>query len=129
MPARLARISRGQHATMPAPEQVLLAFFQRVARREPAQLQCLERHPGFVLESERWCFKLPDLYIYLQRHEPGFHDVDYRRFRGLLFGCPVNRTIALLGAQVIIADNRRKVDRSTYALVWNPPAGAGSLED
>lgn len=114
---------------MPAPEQVLLAFFRRVARREPAQLERLERHPGFDLEPGRWCFKLQDLYIYLQRNERELETLDYPQFRKLLFNCPVNLSIAPLGAQVIIADNQRKVDMSTYALIWNLPGGAGALED
>lgn len=113
---------------MPTPEQVLLAFFQRVARREPAQLESLERHPGFELEPGRWCFKLQDLYIYLQRHERELASLDYPQFRKLLFKCPVNRNIAPLGAQVVIADNQRKVDLSTYALTWNLPGGAGILD-
>jgi len=113
----------------PTPEQALLAFFQRVATRDPEQLRALGRHPGFDFASGCWQFRIPDLYAYLQRHEPGFEPLGYSQFRKLLFGCPVNRSIAPFGAEVVIAENHGKVDRSVYALVWNPtPDPDGSEE-
>lgn len=116
------------HAVMPAFEQALLTFFRRVAKKDPAVLQRLATFPGFELDSECWRFKLPDLHLYLIDHEPTLQELDYRRFRSLLFRCPVNRSIELLGAHVEITDNLRKVDRSTYALFWDSP-GNGSRED
>jgi len=99
-------------------EQALIAFFQRVAERDSAQLAKLSREPRFVIEHDRWIFSLPDLYNYLAEQEAAFNGIDYARFRKLVFNSPVNQAVHSLGAQVTIAENTGKVDRSLYALVW-----------
>jgi len=99
-------------------EQALIAFFQQVARRDGEQLAKLSREPRFTIEHDRWVFSLPDLYDYLTGQEAAFNGIDYARFRKLVFNSPVNQAVRSLGAQVTIADNTGKVDRSRYALVW-----------
>ncbi len=99
-------------------EQALLAFFERVARKDAAQLKKLAREPCFRVEQERWSFTLPELYRFLQEQDAVFGRVDYKRFRRLVLASPVNRVLKPHGAEIAIADNRGKTDRSRYALVW-----------
>jgi len=99
-------------------EQALISFFEQAARRSETLLHKLRQETRFAVDPGRWCFTLPDLHSFLQREDPAFRSVTYRRFRKALFNSPINRTLKPYGAEITIADNRGKVDRSTYALVW-----------
>jgi hypothetical protein len=105
---------------MQAIEQALLAFFEHVARKDAKQVGRLKDDPRFCVEEERWCFRLRDLYAFLQDQEAVFRSVTYKQFRHLLFKSPINQTARASGAEIVIADNRAKVDESTYALIWQP---------
>lgn len=107
---------------MQAVEQALLSFFERVARREEPALAGLRREQRFSVDERCWSFTLPDLHRFLQAQDEVFGRLDYRQFRRAIFNCPLNRVIQTLGAEIIIADNRAKVDESRYALVWRPKA-------
>lgn len=99
-------------------EQALVSFFERVARQDSHQLQRLAQEPRFRVEPGRWCFTLPELHAFLQAEDASFRAIDYKRFRQALFNSPINQRIKRLGAEITIADNRSKVDQSSYALVW-----------
>jgi len=93
-------------------------FFERVALRDAEELRRLHADPAFALDPDRWRFTLPDLFAYLQQRDEAFSGTDYLRFRRALFNSSVNRNVRRFGAEIVIADNRSKVDQSTYALVW-----------
>ena len=101
-------------------EKSLVSFFEQVAQKDFAQLEKLKHEQCFCVEQERWCFTLPDLYIFLQHQNEIYSRLDYKQFRQLIFSSPINQTIKLHGAEIIITDNQTKVDKSSYALVWNP---------
>ncbi len=101
-----------------AAERALLDFFERVAGKDETQLHKLRRCPKFRLESGQWCFTLPDLHRFLQDENDVFAAFDYKKFRGLILKSPVNRAIKGFGAEIAIAENRGKVDRSRYVLNW-----------
>ncbi len=107
---------------MQAVEQALLSFFERVARRDGPALEGLRREQCFCVDERCWSFTLPDLHRFLQAQDEVFGRVDYRQFRRAIFRCPLNRAVQSLGAEIIIADNRAKVDESRYALIWRPKA-------
>lgn len=100
------------------PEQALIAFFERVARKDADQLSKLRQERRFTVEPGRWCFTLPDLHSFLQEQDAEFRSLDYRRFRKAIFNSPINETAKSRGAEIAIVDNRGKIDRSRYALVW-----------
>lgn len=103
-------------------EQALISFFVRAARKDKTQLDKLKREQRFLVGQERWCFTLPDLYSFLQRQDDVFRGVNYKQFRRAIFNSPINQTVKSYGAEVIITDNRAKVDQSRYALVWQSRA-------
>ena len=107
---------------MHAVAQALVRFFERVAQREELALERLRLEPRFRLEQRSWRFTLPDLYAFLRTQDDVFARIGYRRFRQLVFDCPINQTVKLYGAEITIAENRAKVDQSSYALVWPPEA-------
>ena len=99
-------------------EQSLVTFFEKVAKKDKLLLDKLRREQTFSLNQERWCFTLPNLYNYLHQQDTDFFDLDYQQFRKYIFNAPINLSIKLIGAEVIISDNKSKVDNSHYALVW-----------
>jgi len=101
-----------------AAERALLAFFERVAEKDAAQLDKLSRCPEFRLEHGRWRFALPDLHRFLQGEDDAFASIDYTKFRNLILKSPINRAVKPFGAEIAIAENRGKVDRSRYVLIW-----------
>jgi len=107
-------------------EDALLAFFLQVARKEGALLTLMRQTPGFSFQRDRWCFTLPGLYMFLRRHYDEFRDIDYRKFRQYLFGCPVNRRISPFEAEIRIEDKQANVDGTTYAMVWSPSLPGGN---
>lgn len=105
---------------MHAVEQALLSFFERVARRDERVLKGLRREPRFRVDEHGWQFTLPDLHGFLQARDEVFGRASYRQFRRSIFNCPLNQAVKRLGAEIVIADNRAKVDESRYALLWRP---------
>lgn len=103
---------------MRAIEQALVSFFEQVAQKEEIQMNKLRQESRFTLSCERWCFTLPDFYSFLQRQDVAFRAIEYRQFRRALFNSPINKTIKPYGAEIIIVDQRGKVDQSGYALIW-----------
>jgi hypothetical protein len=103
---------------MQAIERALISFFEQVVKKDKDQLRKLKQEQCYSVEHGRWCFTLPDLYFFLQHQDAVYNSIDYKQFRQLIFNSPINQTVKLLGAEITIADNRAKVDQSTYALVW-----------
>jgi hypothetical protein len=104
---------------MKTAEQALLSFFEQVAQKDDGRMKKLKQERCFSVEQGRWCFTLPDLYLFLQRQDDVFSGIDYKQFRQLILKIPINHTVKLFGAEVTIADNRAMVDQSSYALVWH----------
>ena len=105
---------------MQAAKQVLISFFEQVAKKDKLLVNELKQHQCFSVQHERWGFTLPDLYVFLQHYHDAFSRIDYKQFRQLVFASYINQAVKLNGAEIIIMDNRGKVDDSSYALVWRP---------
>ncbi|MGH1538478.1 MAG: hypothetical protein ACRBDX_10620 [Gammaproteobacteria bacterium] len=103
---------------MQATQQTLIYFFEQVAQKNNAQLTNLRKNKDFILDSECWRFTLPNLYSHLKDLNDDFNSLSYQQFRQLIFNSPINQTVKLNGAEIIISDNQTKVDQSNYALVW-----------
>lgn len=99
-------------------EEALLSFFNQVALKNAAILVTLKSEQCFDINAERWQFKLPDLYTFLQHKENAFAHIDYNSFRKILFNCPINQTVKSNGGEIIITENHSDVDKSRYTLVW-----------
>ncbi len=102
-----------------AERQALLNFFERVALKDETQLAALGADPRFGLEPNCWSFTIPDLYFFLRDRGVACAQLEYKRFRQLLFTCPVNQLMKPMGAEIKIRENLNNVDRSRYALVWS----------
>ena len=99
-------------------QQALISFFEQVALKNTTQLESLKKEQCFSVEHNSWQFTLPDFYSYLQHQDVVFSSIDYKQFRQLIFNSPINQTVKLHGAEIVITENLNKVDKSTYALVW-----------
>lgn len=80
--------------------------------------QCIAwlRAEGFECETGRWQFCLPALHGVLMKRLPVGERVDYPRFVRELYASDLNTRLHVLGAQVVILDNRGKVATSLYGL-------------
>ena len=103
---------------MHAIKQTLISFFEQVAKKDKTQLEKLKQESCFSVDQERWCFTLPDLHLFLQHQDNVLSCIEYKKFRQLIFNSPINQSVKLYGAEIIITDNQEKVDKSGYALVW-----------
>ena len=99
-------------------QQALISFFEHVAQKNNSQLTNLKQEQGFTVEQYCWSFTLPKLYDYLQHQDDTFKHIGYKQFRQLIFSCPINQAVKMHGAEITIAENRNKVDKSTYTMVW-----------
>lgn len=99
-------------------QQSLISFFEQVAQKNNVQLDKLKQEQCFSVEQSGWQFTLPDLYSYLQHQDEAIRNIEYKQFRQLIFNSPINQTVKLHGAKIVIAENLNKVDKSIYALVW-----------
>lgn len=73
------------------------------------------RAQGFECETGQWEFTLPAVRAWL------YPDLDLPAFLRLLYGGTLNRALGLLGAEIVVVDNRGKVTLSRYRL---QPLGA-----
>ena len=99
-------------------QQALISFFEQVAQKNSSQLKKLKQQQCFSVENNCWRFTLPNLFSFLQHQNDAFINIEYKQFRQLIFNSLINQTVKLHGAEITIAENRNKVDKSTYALVW-----------
>lgn len=99
-------------------EQTLISFFEQVAQKDISLLKKLKQEQCFNVNPQRWYFTLPNLYSFLQHQDDVFISIEYKQFRQLIFNSPVNQTVKLHGAEIVITENLNKVDKSTYAMIW-----------
>jgi len=109
-------------------EQTLISFFEQVALKDISLLKKLKQEQCFNVNTQRWCFSLPDLHLFLQHHDDVFISIEYKQFRQLIFTNPVNQTVKLHGAEIVITENLNKVDKSTYAMVWQAGKQGSSFD-
>ncbi|MES2821259.1 MAG: hypothetical protein V4812_19970 [Pseudomonadota bacterium] len=94
------------------------AFLQRCTRvlaGDTLLIGELQRQ-GFACTIGHWQFRLPALHALLCHDAPNAQALDYAAFRQRLLKGPVNRSLRAHGGQILILDNRGKVDLSLYAL-------------
>lgn len=70
----------------------------------------------FVIRDHEWFFTLPALHQFTQSIDAEFNALTYQEFRTLLFASPINHQLSTYNAEIAIAENRGKVDKSTYLL-------------
>ena len=99
-------------------QQALLDFFILAACKDKTLLAQLQQIRGFTIDKTHWQFTLPDLYHFLHTGNTAFAAIDYKEFRRLLFNTPVNELLRDYHAEVVISENKGKVDESSYALAW-----------
>ena len=75
----------GTADAMDALKTPLIAFFEQVFRGDDVQLEKLRQEHAFNVDRNRWCFTLPDLHCFLQKHDASFQQVDYAQFRSVIF--------------------------------------------
>lgn len=63
-----------------------------------------------------WQFTLPELHKTTKSVDPLLANLNYNSFRSLLFNSSVNKQLKARGAEIIIVENKNKVDLSIYAL-------------
>jgi len=96
----------------------LIQFFAQVAEKDETLLRKLRENSSFDISNEQWRFTLPTLHAFLRDNVACFSGITYSHFRKSLHRSPVNSTLSMLRATIVIVENTRKVDHSTYALVW-----------
>jgi len=79
-----------------------------------ADFICRLQQQGFELIDDGWNFTLPELHCFLA---VVIEDLPpYTIFRQQLFKSTINTRLAEMGAVIVVANSRSKVDLSTYRL-------------
>ncbi len=97
----------------------LLVFFRNVAKKDSSVLAKIEQFSNFDVNTKQWSFALIDLYSFLQRYNSEFQDIQYNKFRKVLYNSPINQEVKKFGAEILVDTNKSHVDRSTYILIWH----------
>ncbi|MGE8498519.1 MAG: hypothetical protein ACN6O6_13510 [Pseudomonas sp.] len=100
---------------MNTPVGFFLGCCERLLRGD-AELIALLRRQGFVCGPSAWQFSLPALHRFLRGHLAAQDALEYPQFRRQLFTSDLNTRLRALGAEIVIVDNRGKVDASVYGL-------------
>jgi len=74
----------------------------------------------FNIKNGEWRFSLSALYHFLQKTDQTFEGLSYQEFKQKLYSSSINRDLSEIGAEVVIVDNKRKVEASIYALRFKP---------
>lgn len=104
---------------MQTTERALISFFEQVAQKKKLLLKIIKQEQHFTIDEKCWRFTLPDLHLFLQQNNDLFSHVDYLKFRQLIYNSPINQSVKPYGAEITIANNQDKVDKSSYALIWH----------
>jgi hypothetical protein len=94
---------------------LFLQYCERVIAMDEDTVHQLQRY-GFAIPDNGWNFTLPQLHQFLLAEVRADNAPAYITFRQQLFQCPINTRLAKIRAEVVIAENTGKVDRSTYRL-------------
>ena len=99
----------------------LVEYFSRTASRDAQLLAEIESESAFQMNAELWRFTLIDLYSFFQRIDSDFQDIEYNKFRKILYNSPINQEVRKFGAEILVDTNKGKghVDHSTYILIWH----------
>ena len=100
-------------------ERTIVDFFAQVANQDACLMHALEQDRRFIIESSRWCFTLPDLFLFMRQRCEDLRTCTYLEFRCRVYKSAINATVKKLGAEVIIDTNHRNTDKSVYAVVWD----------
>ena len=100
-------------------QQALLDFFRLAARKDQTLFAQLRQTRVFTIDKTHWQFTLPDLYHFLYTSNTAFVAIDYKEFRRLLFNSPVNELLKDYDAEIVISENKGKVDESRYSMAWH----------
>ena len=93
----------------------VLKVFRGFLLKDKSLLKDIEQHL-FVTTSNSWHFTLPALHAFL-KSEIYFYDLNYLEFKHHLFHSSINNQLKAINGEIIIVDNKNKVDTSTYALI------------
>ena len=96
---------------MSEPLQRFFECCEAVLRGDAQMLEQLCAY-GFTCAPGHWVFNLPELHRFLDAGQ----EMDYRLWRKQLFASDLNTRLRDLRAEIVIVDNRGKVDASLYGL-------------
>jgi len=98
--------------------RVIELFLQYCVRflTADAELILILQEDGFDLSDNGWNFTLPHLHSFLAEQSGMSEAPDYKSFRQQLFNSPINSRLAEKNGVIVVAENRSKVDLSTYRL-------------
>ena len=99
-------------------DEILITFFKKVAKKDKTEFNHLKKSKYFQTKSDRCCFTLPKLFLYLQENNYINHEVEYKQFRQKLYSCPINYHLKNMRAEIVVSKNNSNVDRSLYCLIW-----------
>ncbi|WP_419905463.1 hypothetical protein [Kiloniella sp.] len=71
---------------------------------------------GITVDANEWLFTVPALYDFACNSSPQFKQMDYPKFRNMLFQYPFNQKLKGTGAEISISQNYNKLDLSIYRL-------------
>lgn len=74
------------------------------------------RAGGFECDAQGWQFRLPALHALLITRLPSGERIDYPQFIRELYASDLNTRLRALDAEIVIVNNRGKVDASVYGL-------------
>lgn len=92
-----------------------LQWCQRFLVAEEDLIRHLQEQ-GFVCADRGWNFTLPQLHRFLAAQRADDEAPSYSLFRQQLFNSSINADLAEKHAEIVIVDNKGKVDLSTYRL-------------
>jgi len=106
---------------MTVSQEDILQIFRSFLERDERFMDLLMQYgPGFDILSDggpqSWRFTIPALHGFACLSISRFETCDYKSFRKLLFGSPVNQYLQKFGWQISILENNRKVDLTIYCL-------------
>ncbi len=107
-----------EHQIAKRKKEVILLFFQDIAKRKFNILKKIEKRNEFYTNHAKWEFTLPDLFAFIQQNLDDFNYSDYKEFRKILFSIPLNTELKKYNAIITIEKNMNNVDKTTYALFW-----------
>ena len=95
---------------------ILTKIFADFLAQDEILLESIANSNTFSFESGEWRFSLSELYHFLQKTDQAFEGLSYQEFKQKLYSSSINRDLSEMGGEVVVVDNKRKVEASTYAL-------------
>ncbi|RLA15482.1 MAG: hypothetical protein DRQ59_01230 [Gammaproteobacteria bacterium] len=96
----------------------MIQIFERYLSGQAEAIESIDNFgKSFKTTAFGWQFELPDLHQFCRQSAPELAELEYQKFRQMLYHNPTNQILSSSGGRFELVEDRGHIDRNRYALI------------